>query len=93
LGERVGPNRRIAAIIGFAGAMILLCRWESGFTTATLLPILAAVTLGGSSLITKRLTRDEAQTLITMWLLVLLTPVNLLFSPQARFEWPVGNIL
>jgi drug/metabolite transporter (DMT)-like permease len=28
-----------------------------------------------------------------MWLLVLLTPVNLLFSLQAGFEWPSGNIL
>jgi drug/metabolite transporter (DMT)-like permease len=93
LGERVGLNRWIAAIIGFAGAMILLRSWESGFTTVTLLPIVAAVTWGGASLITKRLTRDEAQTSITMWLLVLLTPVNLLFSLQAGFEWPSGNIL
>jgi drug/metabolite transporter (DMT)-like permease len=93
LGERVGLNRWIAAVIGFAGAMILLRPWESGFTTATLLPILAAGTWGGASLITKRLTRDEAQTSITMWLLVLLTPINLLFSLQAGFEWPAGNIL
>jgi drug/metabolite transporter (DMT)-like permease len=93
LGEKVGLNRWIAAIIGFAGAMILLRPWESGFTTSALLPILAAITWGGASLITKRLTRDEAQTSITMWLLVLLTPVNLLFSLQAGFEWPSGNIL
>ena len=93
LGEKVGLNRWIAAIIGFAGAMILLRPWESGFTTAALLPIVAAITWGGASLITKRLTRDEPQTSITMWLLVLLTPVNLLFSVQAGFEWPSGNIL
>lgn len=93
LGEKVGLNRWIAAIIGFAGAMILLRPWESGFTTSALLPIVAAITWGGASLITKRLTRDEAQTSITMWLLVLLTPVNLLFSLQAGFEWPSGNIL
>lgn len=93
LGERVCLNRWIAAIIGFAGAMILLRPWESGFTATTLLPIAAAVTWGSASLITKRLTRDEPQTSITMWLLVLLTPVNLLFSLQAGFEWPSGNIL
>ena len=80
LGENVSLNRWIAAIIGFAGAMILLRPWESGFSLATLLPIAAAVTWGGASLITKRLTKDEPQTSITMWLLVLLTPVNLLFS-------------
>ena len=93
LGEKVGLNRWIAAVIGFTGAMILLRPWESGFTTTALLPIAAAVTWGGASLITKRLTRDEAQTSITMWLLVLLTPVNLLFSLRAGFEWPSGNIL
>ncbi len=93
LGERVGPNRWIAAITGFAGAMILLRPWESGFSAITLLPIAAAVTWGGASLITKRLTRDESQTSITMWLLVLLTPVNFLFSVQAGFEVPTGNIL
>jgi drug/metabolite transporter (DMT)-like permease len=93
LGEKVGPNRWIAAILGFAGAMILLRPWESGFTLTTLLPIVAAVTWGGASLITKRLTKDEPQSSITMWLLVLLTPVNLLFSLQAGFEVPTGNIL
>ncbi len=93
LGERVGANRWLAAIIGFAGAMILLRPWESGFTVMTLLPIAAAVTWGGASLITKRLTRDESQTSITMWLLVLLTPINFLFSAQAGFEVPTGNVL
>jgi drug/metabolite transporter (DMT)-like permease len=93
LGERVGLNRWIAAVIGFAGAMILLRPWESGFSSATLLPIAAAITWGGASLITKRLTMDEPQTSITMWLLVLLTPVNFLFSAQAGFELPAGAIL
>jgi drug/metabolite transporter (DMT)-like permease len=78
---------------GFTGAMILLRPWESEFGLTALLPIAAAVTWGGASLITKRLTRDEAQTSITMWLLVLLTPVNLLFSLQAGFEVPTGTIL
>lgn len=93
LGERVGLNRWIAAVVGFAGAMILLQPWDSGFTTDALLPIAAAIAWGGASLVTKRLTQDEPQTSITMWLLVLLTPVNLMFSLQAGFEWPSGNIL
>ena len=93
LGERVGPNRWLAACLGFAGAMILLRPWESGFGPALQLPIAAAVSWGGASLITKRLTRDESQTAITMWLLVLLTPTNLAFSLGAGFEWPSGQIL
>lgn len=93
LGEKVGPNRWFAAILGFAGAMILLRPWESGFSMATLLPIAAAITWGGASLITKRLTKDEPQSSITIWLLVLLTPINLLFSVNAGFEVPTGNVL
>ncbi len=93
LGEKVGPNRWIAAFIGFSGAMILLRPWENGFTASLLYPLVAAVCWGGASLITKRLTRDEPQSAITMWLLVLLVPINALFSLQAGFEVPTGNIL
>lgn len=93
LGERVGPNRWLAAVIGFAGAMVLLRPWENGFTLSLLYPLGAAITWGGASLITKRLTAEESQVSITMWLLVLLTPVNLAFSVQAGFEVPTGNIL
>ncbi len=93
LRERVAPNRWLAAGLGFAGAMVLLRPWQGDLTTATLYPLAAAICWGGASLITKRLTRDESQTSITLWLLVLLTPINALFSLQAGFEVPTGNIL
>ena len=93
LGEAVAPNRWIAASIGFAGAMILLQPWQSGFPLGALYPVAAAVLWGAASLVTKRLTQDEPQTSITMWLLVLLTPINGLFSLQAGFEIPTGEIL
>ena len=93
LGERVAPNRWLAALIGFSGAMILLRPWEGELTLATLFPLAAAICWGGASLITKRLTRDESQVAITMWLLVLLTPINGLFSLHAGFEIPTGEIL
>lgn len=93
LRERVGANRWIAAALGFSGAMILLRPWEGALTLATLYPLAAAICWGGASLITKRLTRDEPQTAITMWLLVLIAPVNGLFSLQAGFELPRGQIL
>jgi drug/metabolite transporter (DMT)-like permease len=93
LRERVALNRWLAAVLGFAGAMILLRPWEGAITPATLYPLAAAICWGGASLITKRLTQDEAQTSITMWLLVLLTPINGLFSLQAGFELPTGDIL
>lgn len=93
LGERVTPNRWFAAVLGFGGAMILLRPWESEITLATLYPLAAAICWGGASLITKRLTRTESGGAITMWLLLLLTPINGLFSLQAGFEVPQGQIL
>lgn len=93
LGEKVAVNRWIAAMIGFSGAMILLRPWEGGLSGAQIYPLLAAVCWGAASLITKRLTRDESQTSITLWLLVLLTPINGLFSLHAGFEVPTGTIL
>ena len=93
LRERVGANRWLAALVGFAGAMILLRPWEGPLTLTALYPVAAAILWGGASLITKRLTREEPQTVITLWLLVLLTPVNFLFSAQAGFEIPQGQVL
>lgn len=93
LRERVGANRWLAALIGFSGAMILLRPWEGALSLATLYPLAAAICWGGASLITKRLTATEPQTAITLWLLLLLTPINGLFSLHAGFELPSGAIL
>jgi drug/metabolite transporter (DMT)-like permease len=93
LGERVQANRWLAASMGFAGAMILLRPWDGMMTLAVLYPLVAAICWGGASLLTKRLTRDESQVSITLWLLLLLTPINGVFSWQAGFELPTGEIL
>lgn len=93
LGERVGPNRWGAAALGFAGAMILLRPWEQGFSTASLLPLAAALLWAAASLLTKRLTRTERPQTVTLWLLALLTPINAGLSVHAGFEWPTGTIL
>ena len=93
LGETVGPQRWFAAALGFAGAMIVLQPWSSGFNAWSLAPIAAAILWGAASLITKQLTRDEKPETITMWLLVGLAPINALLSLGAGFEVPHGNIL
>ena len=93
LGEKVNSNRWIAATIGFAGAMVLLRPWDGGLNEGALFPIAAAIFWGAASLITKRLTREEPQSAITMWLLVLLAPINGLFSIHAGFQIPTGEIL
>ena len=93
LGEKVGMNRWIASALGFAGAMIVLQPWSTGFNAWSLAPIAAAVLWGAASLITKQLTGHEKPETITMWLLLLLSPINAVLSVGAGFEWPSGNVL
>ena len=92
LKETVTPARWIAAAFGFAGAMVVSELWTTGITTATLYPVAAALLWGASSLMTKFLTRTEAAPTVTLWLLVLLTPINAGLSWQAGFELPSAPI-
>ena len=93
LGEDVHMDRWIAAVIGFVGAMIVLQPWSTGFNMWSLAPIAASILWGAASLMTKKLTGTESSETITMWLLLLLSPLNLGLSAYAGFEWPQGNIL
>ncbi len=93
LGEKVSPPRWIAAAIGLAGATIVSGLWTSGLTWSMVYPVAAAVLWAGSSLMTKVLTRTESAPSITLWLLVLLTPINAGLSVQAGFELPSTQIL
>jgi S-adenosylmethionine uptake transporter len=93
LKERVGPARWAATATGFAGAMIILQPWSDTFTWAALLPVLAALLWGATSLYTKSLTHDESPESITVWLLLLLTPVNGAFAVASGLEIPAGAAL
>ncbi len=93
LGEDVGANRWIASALGFVGAMIVLQPWSSGFNAWSLASVAAAILWGAASLITKQLTGSEKPETITMWLLLLLSPINAVLSIGAGFEWPSGKIL
>jgi S-adenosylmethionine uptake transporter len=92
LGERVGVERWLAALIAFIGAMLVLQPWSTGFTFYSLYPIIAAIFWGAASLLTKRLTADEPAGSITVWLLLLLTPINGALSVANGFEMPSGEI-
>jgi S-adenosylmethionine uptake transporter len=73
--------------------MVLLRPWETGFTLSALYPVGAAVLWAVASLMTKRLTMTERPETVTLWLLVLLTPINAAISVQVGFEWPSGWVL
>ncbi|AJY46665.1 DMT family transporter [Martelella endophytica] len=93
LNERVGASRWIATAVGFTGAVLILQPWSEAFTWAALLPVASALLWGGTSLITKNLTADEAPESITVWLLMLLTPINLLVAIGGGFAVPTGDML
>jgi drug/metabolite transporter (DMT)-like permease len=93
LRENVTLNRWIASAIGFAGALIVTNPLSEQFNIYWLLPVLAAVLWGAASLLTKYLSRKESPETLTTWLLLLLTPINLLFSLQAGFQVPTGSVL
>jgi len=93
LGESVTPPRWIAAAVGLGGASIVADLWTTGVTGAMVYPVAAAVLWAASSLLTKVLTRTEPAPTVTLWLLVMLTPINAGLSVHAGFEWPSGHIL
>ena len=92
LGERVGPARWLATIIGFAGGMIILAPWSDAFTIATLYPVAAAAFWAATSLMTKRLTDSESSETITLYLLLLLTPVNAVLAASSGGFGVPGNV-
>lgn len=93
LGERVSKDRWFAGALGFAGAMVVLQPWSSGFTPWSLAPIAAAALWGAASLITKKLTNTESSETIAVWLLLGIVIANFGWSAAAGFEWPHGNVL
>ncbi len=78
--ERVGPVRWLATIAGFGGGMVILEPWTETFNWGALLPLGAAAFWAGTSLVTKKLTASENADSITVYLLLLLTPVNALLA-------------
>ncbi|WP_174801203.1 DMT family transporter [Martelella limonii] len=93
LGERVGLSRWMATAVGFTGALLILQPWSETFTWVALLPVASALLWGATSLITKRLTEHEKPESITVWLLMLLTPINLLVAVSGDFAVPAGAVI
>lgn len=83
LNERVGAARWLATVVGFAGGMIILAPWSEAFTIATLYPVAAALFWAATSLMTKQLTSSESSETITLYLLLLLTPINAVLAASS----------
>ncbi|WP_082828079.1 MULTISPECIES: DMT family transporter [unclassified Marinomonas] len=93
LKEKVGLARSFATLAGFFGAMLILEPWSDDFTLASLLPVGAAFFWAIYSLMVKKLSSDDSPTTMVVYLLVLISPFNLLLAlpewsmPTGSFTW------
>jgi drug/metabolite transporter (DMT)-like permease len=79
LGERPSAARLVAALVGFAGAIIVSGVGSEGLGWHTLIPIAAAALWATTDVLTKYLTlKGESPETLTISLLVLVTPNHLL---------------
>jgi S-adenosylmethionine uptake transporter len=78
LHERATPTRIVAALVAFAGAVIVSGIGTDGFSATALIPIAAAALWATTDVLTKYLSREESPETLTLSLLVLITPNHLL---------------
>ncbi|TMV76608.1 DMT family transporter, partial [Thioclava sp. BHET1] len=83
LSERLTRHRVIAALVGFAGILIVARPDLSHLNPGILAAATAAIGFAGSALFTKRLTRTEAVLSILFWMTVLQT----IFGILCAFLW------
>ncbi len=78
--EKASVQRWIATLVGFVGGMIILNPWDDAFQLVAVLPIVAALLWGSSILCMKKLEENESPQSVTLYLLLFLTPVNLVLA-------------
>jgi len=94
LGGRGSPVRIVAAVLGFAGALMVSGIGGDGFSATVLIPVGAAALWATTDLLTKYLTRKgERPETLTLSLLVLITPNHLLILLVATLLSQVPGLL
>ncbi len=95
LGERASTARLAAALVGFAGAIIISGVGTEGLGWSTLVPIAAAALWATTDVLTKYLAlKGESPETLTVSLLVLMTPNHLLILlAVTSFGWLAPSLL
>jgi drug/metabolite transporter (DMT)-like permease len=84
LGERVGPQRWIAILGGFAGVLIVLRPGAAGFEWGLLIAVGAAVANSLRDVLTRLLSRTETSVAILFWSTLIVMAAGALSAP---FGW------
>ncbi|PIE14346.1 MAG: EamA family transporter [Rhodobacterales bacterium] len=85
LGESVSRQRWTSLVIGFVGTMIILNPLSDAFSIALLYPLGASFLWAMYSLLTKHMTQSENPDTLTLYLLLLLTPINAALAYSGGF--------
>ena len=89
LGEQVRARRWIAVTIGFVGMLVIVRPGTEGFTTGSLVAVLAAVLSAAVAIQIKQLSSTEPADRIVLWTTLLWVPMSL--GPALFvWEWPSG---
>ncbi len=84
LGEKVGPRRWAAILIGFAAVMAILRPGSTAFQPAALLPLGAAFAYALVMIFSRRLSRGETSASILFWTAAICTVATAALLP---FDW------
>ena len=87
LGERVGPVRWAAIVIGFLGATVILRPGFGEIGLGPMLTIAAALLWALAMLVIKTLTRTESSLTITAYMMIVLAPMSFL-AALPFWTWP-----
>lgn len=87
LGEKAGPRRWAALVIGFAGMLVILRPGIEIFNWAALLILISAVTFAGVVLCGKVLIRTDSPEMLVAYLAMISVPLS--FIPALPYwQWP-----
>lgn len=94
LGERLTASKLFAAGLGFAGILIVARPDVTNLSPGVLAAAASAVGFAATSILTKRLTRDEAIITILFWLTAFQAVFGILAaSYDGQINWPTGQTL
>ena len=97
LGERIGPRRILAIVVGFAGVVFIIRPGAEGWSPVALLPVLAACFYAVGIIITRWRCRDEPSFALTMVHNLLYSAIGLMgmvalelapVAAEMRAGWP-----
>lgn len=92
LGERLTPTRLLAALMGFAGILIVTRPGLTALNIGHLAAALAAIGFAGSIVTTKRLTRDQSVLQILFWMTAIQIALGLICAGiDGDIAWPTRS--